>query len=238
MIDNASVLYSGKAKTLYATSEPEVLLCHFRDDTSAFDGVKKQKLTHKGMVNNHINAFIMSYLQSEGIETHFIKKMNSTDSLVKKLNMIPVECVVRNVAAGGLCKRLGIEKGKVLEPALFEFFLKDDELHDPMITVNHIRTFGWATDAQIEQMTQISMQVNAKLKHLFEAKGMILVDYKLEFGDLNGEVVLGDEFTPDGCRLWDKSTHKVFDKDRFRQDLGDVVESYKEVAQRLGVQLV
>jgi phosphoribosylaminoimidazole-succinocarboxamide synthase len=236
-VNNSNPLYAGKAKTLYPSATPQQLICHFRDDTSAFDGQKMEPLKNKGLVNNYFNAFIMQYLSDLGIETHFIQRENNTDSLVKALTMIPVECVVRNVAAGSLCRRLGTTEGQRLTPPVFEFFLKNDALHDPFINEHHIRTFGWATDIEIQQMQTYALQINQHLTELFKKANIILVDYKLEFGRLNHKIVLGDEFTPDGCRLWDQSTLHKLDKDRFRKGLGNVVESYIEVAQRLGITL-
>jgi phosphoribosylaminoimidazole-succinocarboxamide synthase len=230
-------LYSGKAKSVYLTDDPDRLILHFRNDTSAFDGVKLAQLEKKGEMNNRINAFIMQRLAEAGIASHFVERIGPQDSVVRRLDMIRVECVVRNVVAGSLSKRLGIEEGLVLNRPVFEFFLKDDALHDPMINESHILAFGWASDAEIESLKEKSHAVNAVLKPLFEAAGIMLVDFKLEFGRAGGELLLGDEFTPDGCRLWDASTHKKLDKDRFRRDLGDVVESYQEVARRLGVPL-
>ena len=230
-------LYSGKAKSVFRSENPDQYILHFRDDTSAFDGKKVEKLSDKGKVNNLFNAFIMELLAEEGIPTHFIKRLSDTDSLVKKLTMIPVECVVRNYAAGSLCKRYGIEEGTAISPPTFEFFLKNDELHDPMINEYHIRSFGWATDEQVKGMQTLTFQVNTILRSLFQEAGLLLVDYKLEFGAYHGHITLGDEFTPDGCRLWDMETRKKLDKDRFRQGLGGVVEVYEEVARRLGVEL-
>ena len=231
-------LYRGKAKTVYFTDDSEKLILHFRNDTSAFDGEKIEQLERKGEVNNKFNHFIMTKLEEAGISTQVEALVSDTESLVKKLDMIPVECVVRNLAAGSLVRRLGGEEGQTLTPPVFEFFLKNDALHDPMINDYHIASFGWATENQIEQMKAITFKVNAVLKALFDDAGMLLVDYKLEFGvDKAGNIVLGDEFTPDGCRLWDKETRKKMDKDRFRQGLGSVVETYIEVAQRLGLTL-
>ncbi len=231
-------LYRGKAKTVYFTDNEDFLVLEFRNDTSAFDGEKIEQLDRKGEVNNKFNHFIMTKLEEAGVSTQVEKLLSDTDSLVKKLDMIPVECVVRNVAAGSLVKRLGVEEGKDLAPPVFEFFLKNDALHDPMINDYHITSFGWATEAQIAAMKKATFEVNGILKDLFDKAGLILVDYKLEFGvDADGNLVLGDEFTPDGCRLWDKETRKKMDKDRFRQGLGSVVETYIEVAQRLGVSL-
>ncbi len=230
-------LYAGKAKSVFATDDADYVVLSFRDDTSAFDGEKVEQLSRKGEVNNKFNAFIMQTLSDAGIPTHFEKLLNNTESLVKRMQMIPVECVVRNVASGSLVRRLGVEDGMELNPPVFEFFLKNDALHDPMINEYHIATFGWAKDAQVQQMKQLTFQVNQVLKKLFADAGMILVDYKLEFGVFKDEVILGDEFSPDGCRLWDAETRKKLDKDRFRQGLGGVIEAYEEVARRIGVPL-
>ncbi|RUO25751.1 phosphoribosylaminoimidazolesuccinocarboxamide synthase [Aliidiomarina minuta] len=230
-------LYRGKAKTVYTTDDVDRLILQFRNDTSAFDGEKIDQLDRKGMVNNKFNHFIMGKLEAAGIPTQVDELLSDTESLVKKLDMIPVECVVRNLAAGSLVRRLGVAEGETLNPPTFEFFLKNDALHDPMINESHIETFGWATPAHIEEMKRLTYKVNDVLKQLFEDAGLLLVDYKLEFGVFDGQIVLGDEFTPDGCRLWDAETREKLDKDRFRQGLGNVVEAYEEVARRLGVQL-
>ncbi|WP_438969885.1 phosphoribosylaminoimidazolesuccinocarboxamide synthase [Methylophaga sp.] len=230
-------LYSGKAKSVFATDDKDYVVLSFRDDTSAFDGEKVEQLSRKGEVNNKFNAHIMQYLSDNGIPTHFEKLLNDTESLVKNMQMMPVECVVRNVASGSLVRRLGVEDGMELNPPIFEFFLKNDALHDPMINEYHIETFGWAKSEDIIKMKELTFKVNVLLKKLFSDAGMILVDYKLEFGLFNGDVYLGDEFSPDGCRLWDAETRKKLDKDRFRQGLGGVIEAYQEVAQRIGVKL-
>jgi len=228
-------LYSGKAKSVYKTGDPDLYVLQFRDDTSAFDGLRVEQLEDKGKVNNIFNAFIMEKLNEAGIKSHFVERISDTESVVKKLEMIPVECVVRNLAAGSICKRFGIKEGIEVNPPTFEFFLKNDELHDPMINDYHIASFGWADPAHIEKMKEITFQVNSVLKELFLKADMLLVDYKLEFGIYQGEILLGDEFSPDGCRIWDKETRKKMDKDRFRQELGDVIETYKEVGERLGI---
>ncbi|MDX1804619.1 MAG: phosphoribosylaminoimidazolesuccinocarboxamide synthase [Alcanivorax sp.] len=228
-------LYAGKAKSVYTTDNADQLIMVFRDDTSAFDGKKKEALARKGAVNNQFNAAIMEKLKAAGIPCHFERLLSPTEALVKKLDMIPVECVVRNISAGSICRRLGVEEGLDLNPPTFEFFLKNDDLGDPMVNDYHIRSFGWATDEQVARMKALTFQVNDVLKQLFLDGGMLLVDYKLEFGVFNGEVLLGDEFSPDGCRLWDKETREKLDKDRFRQGLGGVVEAYEEVGRRLGM---
>lgn len=235
-MEKRELLYSGKAKSVYKTDDPDLMVLEFRNDTSAFDGKKVEQLDRKGMVNNKFNAFIMTKLAEAGVPTHFEKLLSDTDSLVKRLDMIPLECVVRNVAAGSLCRRLGVAEGIDLDPVTFELFLKNDELGDPMVNEYHVRSFGWAQEAHLERMKELTFKVNQVLFDLFGQGGLILVDSKLEFGLYQGEVVLGDEFSPDGCRLWDKETREKLDKDRFRQGLGGVVEGYEEVGRRIGVE--
>lgn len=235
-MEKRSQLYTGKAKSIFTTDDPALMVMEFRNDTSAFDGEKLAKLDRKGMVNNKFNAFIMTALEQAGVPTHFVRVLSDTESLVKCLKMIPLECVIRNVAAGSISRRLGIKEGTELSPPTFELFLKDDGLHDPMVNEYHVRTFGWADETQVETMKSLTFRVNEVLKKLFDDAGMILVDYKLEFGVVDGKVVLGDEISPDGCRIWDKETREKLDKDRFRQDLGDVIESYELVGRRLGVE--
>lgn len=229
-------LYSGKAKSVYATDSADHMILFFRNDTSAFDGKKIEQLDRKGAVNNQFNAWIMAKLEEAGIPTHHEKLLSPQESLVKRLDMIPLECVMRNIAAGSLCRRLGVEEGTELEPPTFELFLKNDELGDPMVNEFHAESFGWATSDQISEMRQLTLRVNTELKKIFAAANILLVDYKLEFGIQNGKMYLGDEFTPDGCRLWDAETREKLDKDRFRQNLGDVVESYELVGSRLGLE--
>lgn len=229
-------LYAGKAKSVYGTDDPDKFVMVFRDDTSAFDGEKVEQLNRKGMVNNKFNAFIMEKLQAAGIPTHFEGLLSANESLVRKLDMIPVECVVRNVSAGSLCRRLGVAEGQDLSPPTFELFLKNDALHDPMVNESLSVSFGWATAEELARMKELTYQVNDVLKVLFDEAGMLLVDYKLEFGRSNGDIILGDEFSPDGCRIWEKGSRRKMDKDRFRQGLGDVIETYEEVGRRLGIQ--
>ena len=236
-MDKVKEIAKGKAKSMFTTSNPGELIMEFRDDASAFDGKKRASLAGKGAVNNQFNAFIMNYLGDNGVEHHLINLIDNTNSLVSSLDMFPIECVIRNRATGSICKRLGTEDGLILEKPLFEFFLKDDDLGDPLINRNHIVSFGWAKDDELDEMISTSYKVNELLTKLFADSGMILVDFKLEFGISNGKILLGDEFTPDGCRLWDDETLEKLDKDRFRQDLGDVIESYHMVANRLGMQI-
>jgi phosphoribosylaminoimidazole-succinocarboxamide synthase len=234
-------LYRGKAKTVYATDDPHHLVMHYRDDVSAFDGAKLAKLDLKGETTNRINAYVMEKLAAAGVPTHFVRLLNERESLVKAMKMIPVECVVRNVCAGSMAKRFGVAEGTRLPQPVFEFFYKSDALHDPMCNDDHIRALGWANDREIAEMKALTHKVNAVLKPLFAGAGIDLVDYKLEFGHPldapGGPLVLGDEFTPDGCRLWDATTGDKMDKDRFRRDLGSVIEHYREVGRRIGAPL-
>lgn len=230
-------LYRGKVKTVYTTENPDLLVLEFRNDTSALDGQRIKQFDRKGMVNNKFNHFIMAKLEAAGIPTQMERLLSDTEVLVKKLEMIPVECVIRNRSAGSLVKRLGIEEGLELNPPLFDLFLKNDAMHDPMVNESYCKTFGWATQAQLARMKELSYLANDVLSKLFDDAGLILVDFKLEFGLFNGEVVLGDEFSPDGSRLWDKKTLNKMDKDRYRQSLGGLIEAYEEVAHRIGVKL-
>ena len=237
MTEKLNLISEGKAKSLYEIAESSELLMVYRDDTSAFDGKKKEALKGKGEINNKFNAFIMEHLANNGVKTHFLKLIQDNESLVKRLDMLPVECVVRNIATGSLCRRLGVEEGIKFEEPLFEFFLKDDDLGDPLINDNHITAFGWGTEKEIAEMKEITFKINSLLCNLFKEVGLILVDYKVEYGRSGNVLILGDEFTPDGCRIWDAETGESLDKDRFRKDLGDVVESYQIVAHKLGITL-
>lgn len=230
-------LYRGKAKTVYSLENPGLLVLEFRNDTSAGDGARIEQFDRKGMVNNKFNHFIMTKLAEAGILTQMERLLSDTECLVKKLEMVPVECVVRNRAAGSLVKRLGVEEGMELNPPIFDLFLKNDALHDPMVNSSYCETFGWVSQENLARMKELTYKANDVLKKLFDDAGLILVDFKLEFGLYKGEVVLGDEFSPDGSRLWDKETLDKMDKDRFRQSLGGLIEAYEAVAHRLGVKL-
>ena len=237
ILSKQKLLYSGKVKSMYETENPEFLIAEFRDDITAFDGEKREKLARKGIVNNQVNAHIMQALKEMDVPTHFKSVILPNAAIVRQLKMIPLECVVRNIAAGSLCRRFGIENGLRLNPPLYELFLKDDALHDPMINENHALSFGWATRAQLDRMKALSLKINDVLFSLFSNAGLILVDAKYEFGTSNGEVCLGDEISPDSCRILDGKTKESLDKDRFRKDLGRVVESYEEIAYRLKIPL-
>lgn len=233
-VQKTDLIYKGKAKSVYNTDHPDYVIMHFRNDASAFNGERMASLERKGAVNNLFNTFIMNKLAEAGIETHLEEQLSDTEALVKRLVMLPVECVIRNHAAGGLVKRLGLTEGQALVPPTFELFYKDDKLGDPMLSESTAVALGYAAQEQLDEMKRLSYKVNEVLGALFDQGGLMLVDFKLEFGVFQGRLVLGDEFSPDGCRLWDKETKKKLDKDRFRQDLGDVVEGYEEVARRIG----
>lgn len=234
-LEQKELLHEGKAKSVYATNNDDYVIMHFRNDASAFNGERVASLDKKGRVNNRFNAFIMHKLAAEGIDTHYEHEISEDRVVVKNLRMLPVECVVRNFAAGGITKRLGLEEGLPLNPPTYELFYKNDRLGDPMLSESTAIALGFATLAQLETMQALSLRINQILSQLFDEGGMILVDFKLEFGLFKDKIILGDEFSPDGCRIWDKQTKKKLDKDRFRQDLGGVVEAYEEVAARLGV---
>ncbi|NHB86797.1 phosphoribosylaminoimidazolesuccinocarboxamide synthase [Photorhabdus tasmaniensis] len=228
-------LYRGKAKTVYTTDDPNLLVLEFRNDTSALDGERIEQFDRKGMVNNKFNHFIMSKLEEAGIPTQMERLLSDTEVLVKNLDMVPVECVIRNRAAGSLVRRLGVEEGVILNPPLFDLFLKNDAMHDPMVNESYCETFDWVSKEHLAEMKRLSYKANEVLNKLFDDAGLILVDFKLEFGLFKGQVILGDEFSPDGSRLWDKETLDKMDKDRFRQSLGGLIEAYEEVAHRIGV---
>ncbi|MBB4658444.1 phosphoribosylaminoimidazolesuccinocarboxamide synthase [Parvularcula dongshanensis] len=232
-------IYEGKAKILYEGPEPGTLIQHFKDDATAFNNQKHAVLEGKGVLNNRISEFIMSGLERVGVPTHFIRRINMREQLIRHVEIIPLEVVVRNVAAGSIAKRLGLQEGDALPRSVVEFYYKDDKLGDPMVSEDHITAFNWASPQEIDDMMAYALRVNDYLSGLFAGAGIRLVDFKLEFGrQYEGEMVrliLADEISPDCCRLWDDKTGEIMDKDRFRKDLGGVVEGYREVARRLGV---
>lgn len=232
-------LYEGKAKVLFEGPEPGTLIQHFKDDATAFNNQKKGTISGKGVLNNRISEFLMLKLAEIGIPTHFIRSLNMREQLVKKVDIIPLEVIVRNIAAGSLAKRLHLEEGVVLPKAIIEFCLKSDELGDPLVTEEHISAFAWADEVEISEIKAMSVRINDFLTGLFLGIGIRLVDFKIEFGrSIENDmemVVLADEISPDSCRLWDIKTNEKMDKDRFRRDLGKVEEAYQEVARRLGV---
>lgn len=233
-------LYEGKAKILYEGTEPGTLIQYFKDDATAFNGEKHAIINGKGILNNRISELVMERLADVGIPTHFIKTLNMREQLIRRADIIPVEVVIRNFAAGSLVKRLGLEHGSRLPKTLVEYYYKDDKLGDPHISEDHIYTFGWSDPMEIDEMRHWALRVNDFLFGMFAGIGIQLVDFKIEFGRLTSEegatqIILADEISPDSCRLWDRKTQKILDKDRFRQDIGGIVEAYHEVAARLGV---
>jgi phosphoribosylaminoimidazole-succinocarboxamide synthase len=232
-------IYEGKAKVLFEGPEPGTLVQYFKDDASAFNNQKRGTITGKGVLNNRISEYLMTRLNEAGVPTHFLRRLNMREQLVREVEIIPLEIVVRNVAAGSLAKRFGLAEGTQLPRSIVEFYYKSDELGDPMVSEEHITAFGWAGPQDIDDIMALSLRVNDFLSGLFLGVGLKLVDFKLEFGRLyeNEEmrIVLADEISPDNCRLWDVKTNEKLDKDRFRQDLGKVAEAYQEVARRLGI---
>ena len=232
-------IYEGKAKVLYQGKEPNTIIQYFKDDATAFNNKKKATIPGKGVLNNFISELIMTRLNDINIPNHFIKRLNMREQLVHKLEIIPIEVVIRNIATGSLVKRLGIEEGKILSRPIIEFYLKNDELNDPRISEEHIIVFDWASHEELESIISISQRINDFLTGYFYSQKIRLVDFKLEFGRFweNQEmtIMVADEISPDNCRLWDLQTNEKLDKDRFRQDLGNVDRAYKEVAYRLGV---
>ena len=233
-------LYDGKAKTLYSGPQPGTIIQYFKDDATAGNGAKHAIIPGKGALNNRISSYLMTQLEGIGIPTHFIRSINMREQLVREVEIIPVEVVVRNIAAGTICKNLGLEEGTPLSQTLVEFYYKKDELNDPLVSVDHMVALGWADPYEVEEMVAQALRVNDFMSGLFAAIGLKLVDFKLEFGRIWGEhgelyIVLADEFSPDNCRLWDVETGEKMDKDRFRRDLGDLIEGYETIAKRLGL---
>lgn len=232
-------IYEGKAKILYEGPEPGTLIQYFKDDATAFNNQKHAVLEGKGVLNNRISECVMLGLERIGVPTHFIRRLNMREQLIRRVEIVPLEVVVRNVAAGSLAKRLGMKEGEALPRSIIEFYYKDDELGDPMVAEEHITAFNWATTQEIDDMMALALRVNDYLSGLFSGVGIRLVDFKVEFGrQYEGDLmrlILADEISPDSCRLWDMESGEILDKDRFRKDLGGVTEAYHEVARRLGV---
>ena len=232
-------LYEGKAKIIYATSDKSLVIQYFKDDATAFNNLKKSTIEGKGVLNNRISEHILTNLTQIGIKNHLVKRLNMREQIIKLVEIIPIEFIVRNVATGSITKRLGIEEGTVLKHPLLEYCLKDDKLGDPLIAEEHILAFDWATKLELEKVKKMILRINDFMIGMFRGVGIKLIDFKLEFGRLkeNGktEVILADEISPDTCRLWDSITDKKLDKDRFRKDLGDLIPAYTEVAKRLGI---
>ena len=232
-------LYEGKAKILYETKEKGLAIQHFKDDATAFNNQKKANVEGKGVLNNRISEHILQNLNQVGIKTHLVKRLNMREQLVKLVEIIPIEVIIRNIATGSLTKRLGIADGTVLEKPLIEFSYKNDELGDPLVAKEHILAFNWATEDDLESIEEMTFRINDFMSGMFRGVGIKLVDFKLEFGRFwekdKKEVILADEISPDTCRLWDVNSERKLDKDRFRKDLGNIIQAYQEVARRLGI---
>ena len=231
-------LYEGKAKKVFATEDPQLLIVQYKDDATAFNGVKKGTIVGKGIINNQMSNRLMAMLESEGIPTHFVQELSQRETLVKKVSIVPLEVIVRNIAAGSFSKRYGVDEGVVFDQPTIEFSYKNDELGDPLLNTKHALALKVATPEEIETIERYSLKINEVLKSCWLSCGVILVDFKLEFGRLaDGTIVLADEISPDTCRLWDSETHEKLDKDRFRRDLGGVEEAYAEIMKRLEAKL-
>ena len=232
-------LYEGKAKIIYETKEKGLVIQHFKDDATAFNNLKKANVEGKGVLNNRISEHILMNLNQCGIKTHLVKRLNMREQLIKLVEIIPIEVIVRNIATGSLTKRLGVTDGTILEKPLLEFCYKKDELDDPLIAKEHIFAFNWATKDEIQTIEEMTFRINDFMSGMFRGVGIKLVDFKLEFGRANidgkNTIILADEISPDTCRLWDVASEKKLDKDRFRKDLGNIIQAYQEVARRLGI---
>lgn len=231
---SSEMLYEGKAKQIFATGLPGQVIVHYKDDASAYNGIKRAQITNKGVFNNKISSIIYSYLEKSGIRTHFLKRLDDRNQLCLKVDVIPIECIVRNRAAGSMAQRLGLEEGMKPENVIYEYCYKNDELDDPIINEHHAVALGLSTYEEMEEIHRLTVRINELLVDLFESIGILLVDFKIEFGHLpDGSIVLSDELSPDTCRLWDADTNEKLDKDRFRRDLGRVGEAYSEILKRL-----
>lgn len=226
-------LYEGKAKRIYATDNPSLVWIAYKDDATAFDGTKKGTIANKGIVNNRVSNMLFKHLETRGIETHLVEQIDERNTIVKKLRILPIEVVVRNVIAGSLANRVGLPEGTRLSQTILELYYKNDDLHDPMINEYHARALGWANDKELEEIKKQALQINDILRDFYDEIGIILVDFKLEFGEFEGRIILGDEISPDTCRLWDKVSLEKLDKDRFRRDMGKEEEAYQEVVSRI-----
>ena len=240
-MNKGNKLYEGKAKIIYETKDKNLVIQHFKDDATAFNNQKKAKVEGKGVLNNRISEHILTNLSQCGIKTHLVKRLNMREQLIRKAEIFPIEFIVRNIATGSLTKRLGISEGTVLEKPLLEYCYKKDELEDPLVSKEHIYIFGWASEKDIKEIDKITLRINDLLLGMFRGIGIKLIDFKIEYGlawnkdTEEKEIVLADEISPDTCRLWDLKTEKKLDKDRFRKDLGNVIQGYQEVARRLGI---
>lgn len=235
-MEKKEMLYEGKAKKVYTTEDDNLYIVDYKDDATAFNGKKKGTIAGKGVINNRMSNYLMSLMEKEGIPTHFVEELSERETVVKKVTIVPLEVIIRNIAAGSFSKRFGVEEGTVLKNATLEYCLKDDALDDPMINDYHITAIGAATKEELDTISELTFKINDFLKNYFAKLNIELVDFKIEFGKTpDGQIILADEISPDTCRLWDATTHAKLDKDRFRRDLGDVEEAYIEVAKRIGL---
>ena len=234
MVNQLEMLYEGKAKKIYATDKEDMVIVHYKDDATAFNGEKKAQIESKGVLNNEITSLIFEMLNKEGIKTHFVEKLNDRDQLCKKVEIVPLEVIVRNVAAGSMAKRLGLKEGFNLKTTVFELSYKDDSLGDPLINDYHAVGIGATTFEELNKIYEMTAKINDLLKEFFKKQNINLIDFKIEFGrDENGEILLADEISPDTCRFWDATTGEKLDKDRFRRDMGNVEEAYQEILKRI-----
>ena len=234
MIQKTEQLYEGKAKKVYATTDPNLVIVSYKDDATAFNGVKRGTIVGKGVVNNRMSNYLMEKLEKEGIPTHYVEELSDRETLVKKVKIVPLEVIVRNVAAGSLAKRLGLEEGIPMKKTVLEYCYKCDELNDPMVNDYHILAMEYCTKEELDTIAQMSFKINDFLKAYFKSINIDLIDFKLEFGKTaDGQIVLADEISPDTCRFWDATTHEKLDKDRFRRDMGGVEDAYKEMMKRV-----
>jgi phosphoribosylaminoimidazole-succinocarboxamide synthase len=229
----STLIYEGKAKKIYTTGHPDEVLQYFKDDATAFNAQKRGTILEKGIINNKVSERLFRLLEQSGVPTHFVERKSDREMLTKKVAIVPVEVVVRNVVAGSLAKRLGLKEGDVIQPAIVEWYYKNDALGDPLIADDHVRLLKLATPEQLTEIRRLALKVNGVLQPFFAERRMILVDFKLEFGVHNGRLILADEISPDTCRFWDQGTKESMDKDRFRKDLGGIEEAYREVLKRV-----
>ncbi len=235
-MEKKEMLYEGKAKKVYKTDDENLYIVDYKDDATAFNGVKKGQIAGKGVVNNRMSNFLMQLMEKKGVPTHFVEELSDRETLVKRVKIVPLEVIVRNIAAGSFSKRLGVEEGSPLKCTILEYCYKDDELGDPLINDYHAMALGIATREELDKIADMTFKVNEVLKEYFKEINIELVDFKIEFGKTpDGEIILADEISPDTCRLWDADTHEKLDKDRFRRDMGGVEEAYQEVFKRLGI---
>ncbi|MBD5588213.1 phosphoribosylaminoimidazolesuccinocarboxamide synthase [Clostridium botulinum] len=232
-MEKKDMLYEGKAKKIFRTDDKDTVVVYYKDDATAFNGEKKGTIENKGVMNNSITAMLFELLEKKGVKTHFIEKINEREQLCKKVEIVPLEVIVRNIAAGSMAKRLGLSEGRKLDTTVFEISYKNDDLNDPLINDYHAVAIGLTTFEELKEMYSIAEKVNNTLKEFFDEQGINLVDFKIEIGRFNGELLLADEISPDTCRLWDKSTGEKLDKDRFRRDMGNVKEAYMEILKRV-----